>query len=981
MEVRVLGPLEVRVDGRAMAIRGARPRAVLAVLALQAGRPVSAERLAVALWGEDAPQGAVKTVQVHVSRLRKALGDSSGALLATTPAGYRLVLGPDELDAERFERTVAAGREVLTAGDADRAASMLRAALALWRGAPLEEFGWAPFAPIEMRRLEELRLAAVELRVEADLAAGRRAELVPELQRLTTDHPSRERLHAHLMVALYRSGRQAEALEAYRHARAVLVEQFGIEPGSELRDIHQAMLVHDPALDAERAAGSARRHGRRTLPSPPNRTIGRAEDVRAVAERLRGGRVRLLTLTGPGGVGKTRLALEAAHAVEGELADGAWFVSLAAVQRARDVAGAIISSLGIVPLTGESAEETVERFLAAKHVLLVVDNCEHLMAAAPFIGRLPAAGPGVTVLATSREPLTVQAERVYPVSPLALPEPGTPADLRALVRIDAIALFCERATAHDAEFGLSNENAGAVAAICRRLDGLPLAIELAAARCGLLSPAEIAARLHAALRALGSGARDVPARQRTLRATLDWSHGLLDADEQACFARFAVFAGGATVEAAETITGAGLDTLERLVAKSLLVRRRDEHGSRLAMLETVREYAAERFAGLGDGEAVRERHLGFFLALARCHGTEPALDGPERLEHLACLDAEVANLRAALHWAAERDARGALELSARLVDYWMRRDRYREAADWLLPALRRPDAPADPGLRAYALCKVCWPLWALGHRDELIPLLSEAEATATTLAEPARRAEVLFNCAGVMCVSGRAEVAAPVADEALACAIVTGDAWMIAAAAEIRAMAASDDDELRERVDRAAALLGQVGNDYKLASLFTFAAGAALGRGRDRDAAEYLERALPRARAIGRRSHWLLGNIGLVALLAGDSDAARDAFREELTLSRDMVVPLATAQALSGLAAVAASDDDLAAAARLAGAGAAHRSRVPDDPVAARLDTTFLEPARTRFGAEAWDAAFGEGAALRLPEATVYGLEVAPGRA
>ena len=202
MEVRVLGPLEVSDDGRALAIGGSRLRAVLAVLALQAGRPVSAERLAVALWGEDAPRGAVKTVQVHVSRLRKALGDSSGALLATTPAGYRLTLEPEGLDAGRFERAVAAGRDLLAAGDADRAASLLRAALAEWRGAPLEEFGWAPFAPMEMRRLEELRLEAVELRVEADLAAGRRAELVPELQQLTTAHPSRERLHGQLMVAL-----------------------------------------------------------------------------------------------------------------------------------------------------------------------------------------------------------------------------------------------------------------------------------------------------------------------------------------------------------------------------------------------------------------------------------------------------------------------------------------------------------------------------------------------------------------------------------------------------------------------------------------------------------------------------------------------------------------------------------------------------------------------------------------------------------
>ena len=610
---------------------------------------------------------------------------------------------------------------MLTAGDADRAASMLRAALALWRGAPLEEFGWAPFAPMEMRRLEELRLAAVELRVEADLAAGPRAELVPELQRLTTDHPSRERLHGQLMVALYRSGRQAEALEAYRHARGVLIEEFGIEPGSELRDIHQAILVHDPALDAERAAGSTRRRRRSALPSLPNRTIGRAEDVRAVAERLRGGRVRLLTLTGPGGVGKTRLALEAAHAVEGELADGAWFVSLAAVQRARDVAGAIISALGIVPLAGESAEETVERFLAAKHLLLVVDNCEHLLAAAPFIGRLPAAGPGVRVLATSREPLTVQAEHVHPVWPLALPEAGTQVDPGALVRAGAIALFCERAAAHDADFELSDENASAVAAICRRLDGLPLAIELAAARCGLLSPGEIAARLHAALRRAGQrrARRARPPADAARHARLEpWPPGRRRAGPASpaspcspvvprCRRRRRSPAPAWTPSSGSSrracSCAAGTST-----------------AARLAMLETVRDYAGERFAGLPDGEAVRERHFGFFLALARCHGTEPALDGPERREHLGCLDAEVANLRAALDWAAERDARGVLELSAGLVDYWMRRDRYRRGRRSGAAGAAEVGCPHGSGAARPRLVEgVLAALGARASRDEL----------------------------------------------------------------------------------------------------------------------------------------------------------------------------------------------------------------------------------------------------------------------
>src|SRR3954452_17623788 len=291
MEFRILGPLEVRANGRARDISGAKRRALLAVLVLQANRPVSAERLALALGGQDAPPGAIKAVQVQVSRLRRTLGETG--VLETTPAGYRLVVGPGALDLERFERALAAGRHALAAGDPDRGAELLRGALRLWRGAPLEEFAWAPFAAHEIRRLDELRLTAVELRVEAELAAGRHAELVAELQRLTSEHPWRERLHAQLMLALYRSGRQAEALEAYRHARAVLVEQLGIEPGAELHNLQQAILTHDATLDAPPAAPPAPRAGG-TLPAPPNRTIGRERDVQAVVHRLRTAGTRLL---------------------------------------------------------------------------------------------------------------------------------------------------------------------------------------------------------------------------------------------------------------------------------------------------------------------------------------------------------------------------------------------------------------------------------------------------------------------------------------------------------------------------------------------------------------------------------------------------------------------------------------------------------------------------------------------------------------
>ena len=461
MEFGILGPLEVRADGRAVALGGARPRAVFAVLALHANQPVSAERLAVALWGEDVPPSAVKTVQVYVARLRKALDDPD--VLVTTPAGYRLRVRPGELDAERFERQVADGREALAAGRAEHAAAELREALELWRGPPLAELASTPFAPAEIARLEEQHLAAVELRVDADLAAGRHAELVGELQQLTTQHPWRERLHAQLMLALYRSGRQADALEAYRHAREVLVEQLGIEPGAELHDLHEAILAHDPAIDAPprrrppsddgTAAGRMGALGDHRLPAPPNRTVGRAHELDAVGERLRTSSVRLLTLTGPGGVGKTRLALEAARSVERDFADGARFVSLAALQRPEDVPAAIVRALGIVVLAGESAEQAVERFLAGKQLLLVVDNCEHVLAAAPFIG-------GVLAVLSGRHRARDQpraarlAGRGAPPGPAARAAATTAVPRRRSPDGDAVALFAERARAHDPTFEL-----------------------------------------------------------------------------------------------------------------------------------------------------------------------------------------------------------------------------------------------------------------------------------------------------------------------------------------------------------------------------------------------------------------------------------------------------------------------------------------------------------------------------------------------
>jgi predicted ATPase len=798
------------------------------------------------------------------------------------------------------------------------------------------------------------------------------------------------------MLALYRSGRQAEALEVYRDARQILVEDAGVEPGAELQRVHAGILRQDPSLDIATPAvklpcgvgadatspggpdvpvapGAARQSA---LPPSPNRTIGRSREVGSVSERVRSGSVRLLTLTGPGGVGKTRLALDAARAVELDFADGARFVSLAAVDRPQDVPAAIVSALAITPPAGESADQSVERFLAAKHLLLVVDNCEHLPAAAAFIGGIAVACPDVTMLATSREPLAVQAEHCYPVSPLTLPERGTHPE--AMSSVDAVVLFYERARAHDSGFDVGDGNIEAIAEICRRVDGLPLAIELAAARCGLLSPGEIATRLHGALDGLGAGPRDAPVRQQTLRATIDWSHSLLADDERTCFAHFAVFGGGATVEAAETITGADIDALERLVAKSLLVRRQSaRRPSRLDMLETIRTYAAERLATL-DRRSVRERHYRYFLTLAQQHGNDRALFGPAQNDHLALLDGEIENLHGALAYALGQESAGpALELCAALGSYWLIRDRYADALDAIDQALSKPAADGLPALRVHALVIKAWALWPLGRRAEQAEVMAQAEASARALRNPLVLSEVLETRALQTGWDGRYDLATAFADEALVWARAAENGWAFAQAAKARALASGDAAQLRERVDEAALLLEEVGNVHHLAHLLTTAAYWALRDGSDREAMEFLERAIPLAREQGNPYVWMLlcGKLGLAALLSGDIEAAHSAFCEQLTLCRELVVLPVAFEGVIGLAGVAAVREDFDRAARLVGASASHRYSEPLDAVDARLRETFFKPARARSGGDAWDGAVRKGAALSFKEAIAYALD------
>ena len=918
VELRVLGPLEVLADGVAVELPGHKHRRLLAALALANGRVCSVDVLTDAVWGETPPASARKLLQLYVSQLRKALDRS---VILTEGSSYALGAEREAIDAVRFEGLAKEASAALEADNPHLAASLADRALALWRGPAYADVFYDEFARGEAERLEELRLRVTEDRLDAQLRLGDHAAAMPEALAVLRQHPLRERLQGLAMLASYRAGRQTEALDHYADYRRRLDEELGLAPGPGLRELQLRILRQDPDLEPSVAAGDVT--GK--LPVSLGSLVGRTHELAQLREILARRQTRLLVLTGAGGSGKTRLALEAAREAASSFANGAVFVELAPLREPELVIPTIAQALGLAD-TNEPVDALGEA-LRPRELLLLLDNAEHVLEATPAFVELLSRAPHLTVLVTSRTVLHLSGEHVFPVAPLD----------------DATAqeLFEQRARSHEPAFGITPDNREAVREICRRVDGLPLAVELAAARIRALTPEAVLERLTERLGFLAGGPRDLPARQQTLHETLDWSYDLLSEEERRLLARLSVFRGGATLAAIAAVCLDGdearaLDLVERLADASLLIVRRPDGEPRYSLLETVRQYAAERLEGL-DAGTPRRRHAEWFLALAE--RAEPQFSGEHQMRWFSLLELEHDNVRAALAFFLRAGGgEPALRLTVALSRFWYVRGHLGEARRNIEAVL--PSAiDGDPLLLRRAQTAAASIALLQGDYAASTAFAESALGSAHRCGEPRFVANALSNLGAIVHAAGDESRAAVVLEEAVALARDVGDE-------RITALALNNLGDLALSVA-----------DYDRAGpLF----------------AESLD--LLRARGDTANIARSLFNLGAVALMLEDSEVAAARFRESLELAHQADDQEDFAWCLEGFAALAARVGDGERAATLSGAAGALLRGIGADfkPFERRLHESTEAQARSLCGARAFEGASSRGAVL--PRAEVLEL-------
>jgi predicted ATPase/DNA-binding SARP family transcriptional activator/tetratricopeptide (TPR) repeat protein len=943
VRIAVLGPLAMwAADGTPLDARGVRLRGLLARLALSAGRPVSVETLVDGLWGSEPP--SANALQSLVSRLRASLPvTESSVSVQSGPAGYTLTIGPDCVDALQFEDLVRRGRGLL-ASDPEQAHTLLTQADRLWRGEALTDLRDLPFAAIEANRLAELRLAAAEDLAEAAIACSYARDVIADLESLAVAHALRERVHELLIRALYADGRQAEALAAYERVRTTLADELGADPGIRLRDLHVAVLRGDSVDPAAKTAPPVPKAAPRSnLRARMTSFVGRRDDVDELSRLLSNG-TRLVTMVGPGGAGKTRLATETARTLVDQSGDGIWFVELAPLGDATDVAPAVLSTLGAseyidVPVTSSfgkpfptsrAATERLVEVIDDRRVLLVLDNCEHLVQeVAGLVDSLLAACPRLRVLATSREPLSIPGEHLHPVGPLGMPPEHSEGD-----EYPAMQLFVDRACAVRPDFVLNDANREAVGEICRRLDGMPLAIELAAARLRALTPLQIVDRLADRFRLLTSGSRTALPRHQTLRAVVEWSWELLDPDEQAVARRLSLFSGGATLDAAEQVCGdenlpaeAVLGVLASLVDKSLVEAAAGDRSVRYRMLETVRAYAAEQLKASGEFDRFRWAHTEYFGEVLR--QARPKLRHRDQILWIARLNADNENLIEAVRTAIDiGDSATAVELVAVLGEFWNMIGRPSESVTWMRAALDVP-GPSAPLDRASVVM-----LYSLGILGGSGPLEATMPRAIRGLALVRRLSREHVVVAESFVGWFTNAVWAMIRRDRVGCfrqleaARESPDLWTRCMATMMLAMFRENDGDVEQMAaDLAAAIDGlrTLGERWGLSMALRGLASYQSASG-DHEAAlaSHLE-ALGLLEELGSPEGLaqLLGGLAISRLELGDVDAARADFAEALRLSEDNGSRDGQGMAILGLARIARRSGRLDEAKELAERGVA----------------------------------------------------------
>jgi predicted ATPase/DNA-binding SARP family transcriptional activator len=778
MEYRILGSLEVTHGGSTVVIGGPRHRRLLSVLLMFADEVVSSDRLIDALWGEHPPSSAHAMVHVRVSEVRSALRrarpDKASCIL-TRGGGYELRIGNDELDRQRFEALVAAGRAATTRGELQIASERLRQALALWRGSAYADVADLAFAAAEIAHLEALHLTALENRLGVDLAMGRHDEVIAELEPLVVAHPLRERFWYQLMLAKYRVARQGEALETYQTARRVLMEGLGVEPGPELRRLHAAILQHDAELELQPSAEEARHN----LPAEVSSFVGRAWELAELQEQLK--KHRLVTVVGVGGAGKSRLLVEAARRYRRTFPGGCWLVELAPLSQPGLVAHAVARVIGLRESPERPVLDQLVDHLTTSQTLLLLDNCEHLIdEAAELAKQLLRSCDGLRVVATSRERLGITGEVLLPLAGLTVPadeEQG----LNGIAVAESVQLFAQRASAALPGFRLDGSTVVSVAEICRRLDGLPLAIELAAIRVNALGVKELASRLDHRFTLLNHGDRTALPRHQTLRAVVEWSYNLLGIAERSLFDQISIFVGGFDLDAAQAVCGEPpgetASAIARLVDQSLLMAdTTTSQGNRYRQLETIRAYGIERVNETGRTGLLQERHATYFLSFAQ--PAAEGLRGPDQAQWLDRLEAEHSNLRAALEWSINAEvAEIAVGLAGSLYPFWDLHGHYREGQHWLAAALAL-SGEVRPSMRARALMGSATLAVIQGDLDHAASACVEALELSSRASDPAGLAHAQQYLGLGAIFADDIDTAQGLLDQSLGNARLAGDLWL-----------------------------------------------------------------------------------------------------------------------------------------------------------------------------------------------------------